>query len=697
MNFFFARFPLQQNDNSPIFENINYNVTVMENLPTGFTILQVSAFDADKGENAEFKYILKDPIQAFQIDPYSGWISVKDPGKLDRELNDKIILKVLAIEKKPNVDPDHKEPNSCIVEITLLDSNDNNPQFFPSNVYTFSVLETAAAGTLIGSVYASDRDINENGRIIYYKQNDSLSQNGPFDVYPHNGSIYVTDKFSQMLNKPGQFTFFVVASDLAKMHHERRTAVAIIRVNITDINNSVPEFIGAPFEAYVGESLPEGAYVTQIIAQDADQVDTMLEYSIVAGNDEKQFIIDSKTGKVYTSAVLDYEVKQSYDLLVQVSDGINTAVAPLLVNLVDINDNAPQFTHDVYNFTVVEELGANITVGTVLAIDRDSGKNSEIHYSIIGDHANELFFIEQRNGNIRTRTKLDREIESRVEFLVIAYDGGTPQLSGSSKVLVSIEDINDNAPFFDQTQYEVEVMEEIDPPIEIFRIQAQDLDTGDNAVVKYLILAGNEDNIFNINTDNGMITTSDRLNFERKSQYKLFVAARNLRPFQGPNSADIVNPSVEVVIKVKDINDEIVVFDQQLYHYKIPENLPRGTLIGAVTAMNPKRSDHEQDIVYWIEFTNDNDDDLSYNPNVGIMEKTLDKSLSKFNINSKTGEIIVIDSIDFDPPANEKMFEFKIKARDMLSINTFNTSVPVVIEITDVVSVIFVCYVFMFF
>lgn len=94
MNFFFARFPLQQNDNSPIFENINYNVTVMENLPTGFTILQVSAFDADKGENAEFKYILKDPIQAFQIDPYSGWISVKDPGKLDRELNDKIILKV---------------------------------------------------------------------------------------------------------------------------------------------------------------------------------------------------------------------------------------------------------------------------------------------------------------------------------------------------------------------------------------------------------------------------------------------------------------------------------------------------------------------------------------------------------------------------------------------------------------------------
>lgn len=326
-------------------------MTVMENLPTGFTILQVNAIDADKGENSEFQYVLKDNSGAFHIDPSTGWISVKNPTKLDREINDRIIMKVSAVERKPNVNPD-MIPKSSVVEVTLLDSNDNNPQFFPSNVYTFAVLETAATGTLIGSVYASDRDINENGKVIYYKQNDTISQNVPFEVFPHNGSIYVSDKFAHLLYKPEHFTFFIVASDLANLHHERRTGVAIIRVNVTDINNSIPEFVGAPFEAYVGESLPEGAYVTQITATDADTVDTSLEYSIVAGNDEKKFIINSKNGRVYTSAVLDYEEKQSYDLLVQVSDGINTAVAPLLVNLVDINDNSPQFTHNIYNFTV---------------------------------------------------------------------------------------------------------------------------------------------------------------------------------------------------------------------------------------------------------------------------------------------------------------------------------------------------------
>lgn len=85
---------------------------------------------------------------------------------------------------------------------------------------------------------------------------------------------------------------------------------------------------------FTGESLPEGAYVAQITARDADSSSSTLEYSIIAGNDEKLFIIDSRHGKIFSSAVLDFEKKQSYDLLVQVSDGVNTAVAPLLVNVV---------------------------------------------------------------------------------------------------------------------------------------------------------------------------------------------------------------------------------------------------------------------------------------------------------------------------------------------------------------------------
>lgn len=216
-------------------------------------------------------------------------------------------------------------------------------------MYTFNVLETAPPETIVGSVFAHDNDLEENGRVIYFKQNDSISQNAPFDVHLHNGTVYVTEAFANIPRKQGQYTFFVVASDSAKIHFERRTGVAVVRVNVTDINNSVPEFIGAPYEAFVGESLPEGAFVTQISAKDDDTINEVLEYSIIAGNDEKLFFIDSRSGKIFTASVLDFEKKQSYDLLVQVSDGINTAVAPLLVNVVDINDQVRKQSRESTN------------------------------------------------------------------------------------------------------------------------------------------------------------------------------------------------------------------------------------------------------------------------------------------------------------------------------------------------------------
>lgn len=434
---------------------------------------------------------------------------------------------------------------------------------------------------------------------------------------------------------------------------------------MTDINNSVPEFIGAPYEAFVGESLPEGAFVTQISAKDEDSINEVLEYSIIAGNDDKLFFIDSHTGKIFTAAVLDYEKKVSYDLLVQVSDGINTAVAPLLINVVDINDQVPTFAQSSYNFTVVEELPGNTTIGTVLAIDRDSGKNAIVHYAIISDEANEALMIDVNTGVLRTRRKLDREVTSSFDFTVIAFDSGTPQLSGTANVRVKVEDINDNPPRFEQDVYAVEVPEEVPAPLDVFQVSARDIDAGDNAVIKYLILAGNEDNLFSINPDTGMLSTTDKLNFETKSEYLLHVAARNLRPFAGPNASSIVNPAVQVAITVRDINDELVIFDQQSYNIHIYENTPKNQVVAVLNATNPHRGQSEQDVYYWIEPSNK-------------------IALNKFFIDSITGELVLKETLDRDPPANEQGFRFRVFARDRMSINTFNTSVPVVIEVIDV-------------
>lgn len=651
---------LDVNDNSPVFEFDTYNITVMENLPIGFTVVQVYALDEDSGENGQFFYKLAEESDAFNIDPKTGGITVKDSSKLDRETQDLIRLQVLAIEKKPNVNPDAKK-STTTVEIHLLDANDNNPQFVPESIYNFHATELELPGTIIGNVKAIDPDLGNNGLVQYSIQQDSVGKSVPFRITSLNGSIVITEAFSKIIRKPSRYTFFVLATDRASIESERRASTAVVNVDIIDVNNNPPEFIGAPYEAFIGESLPPGAFVYQLQAKDTD-VNTILSYNIVGGNDENQFSIDPKTGRINTAVVMDFEKRQSYDLVVQASDGINSVVAGLTVHIVDINDQQPRFIHNIYNFSVFEELQANLTVGSVLAIDADSGKNALVQYKILGEQGNNAFFIDHI-GNILTKRSLDREKESSLEFLLVAFDGGTPQLSGTTTVMIQVEDINDNAPHFESDTYIVNVPEEEDPPYNVFQIKAFDKDEGSNAIIKYNIVGGNEEKLFDIDEDTGGVFSIEKLNFERQTEYILHVAARNILPFQGPKASKLANPFVRLIIKVQDVNDELVVFVKPSYEYQIQENTTRSITVGYVNASNPHRASSDQDITYWIGEGN---------------------AEGKFWINPSSGELILMDRVDRDPPENQEFFKLRIFARDLLSRNQFNTTVPVTIYVEDV-------------
>jgi len=603
----------------------------------------------------------------------------------------------------------NKKPQNLLYQNTKLTLSLEQDCVVPINLYNFQVLETATPGTQIGHVYAYDRDLGDNGRVQYYKQNDSISLAAPFDVNAQNGSIFVLPQFTRLAKKLSSYTLFVKAIDSASIHFERRHSVAVVQINVTDINNSVPEFIGTtPFEAYVGESLPEGAFVSQIHARDDDSITEQLEFSIVAGNDEKLFIIDSRSGKIYTSAVLDYERKQSYDLLVQVSDGVNTAVAPLIVNIIDINDQQPVFAHQFYNFTLNEEAGPNQTVGQPLvAVDRDSGKNGQLQYSLLGELANDAFSLDAKTGQLRTRRSLDAELEPVIDFQVMARDGGIPQLRGLANVRVRVLDINDWAPRFEQARYELEVQEELEPPVEVAQIRAFDKDRDENAIIKFLIIGGNEQGLFTINSDTGQLSTAGRLNFESKREHRLQVAARNVHPFQGPHARTIVNPAVEINVRVLDINDELVLFERTHYHWRLSELTARNTIVGRVNASNGHRAPTEQDIVYWLgpvqvmqagqtkrgsasgtgnskgnhSTSSTASSDQSW-PEVGGGSRS---SLSgKFWIDERSGELILSEPLDRDAPKFEQVFKFTVYARDRKSINKQNASVPVVIDVLDV-------------
>lgn len=225
---------LDLNDNLPEFEVDLYNISIVENLPNGFSVLQVIARDRDQGENGQFDYQLVDPSGAFAVDPKSGWLTVKDQSVLDREERDHLLMKVLAIERKPSVvtrDGLRRENSSSVdVGVTLLDANDNNPIFVPGNLYELIARTDYKLDTVLGQVHAVDDDLGPNGMVKYrlQKPGNSTTRTPPFKVDEDTGMITVAE--SPILE--GRHAIFVEAADQPANPSERRFSLAVVTVDV---------------------------------------------------------------------------------------------------------------------------------------------------------------------------------------------------------------------------------------------------------------------------------------------------------------------------------------------------------------------------------------------------------------------------------------------------------------------------------
>lgn len=204
---------LDLNDNRPEFEVELYNISIVENLPSGFSVLQVVAVDRDQGENADFLYVVGDeePEGAFSIDPRTGWITVRDQELLDREMRQRIRMNIQAVEKIEPYGQPNQEPSFVQIEVTLLDANDNTPQFDMGNLYEFKINSNVPIGHVIGYITAKDPDEGRNGMILYELQHPRGSGVIPFRLDPKTGALIVSGAL-----KRGRIAVFVEASDQVK-------------------------------------------------------------------------------------------------------------------------------------------------------------------------------------------------------------------------------------------------------------------------------------------------------------------------------------------------------------------------------------------------------------------------------------------------------------------------------------------------
>ncbi|XP_066489731.1 cadherin EGF LAG seven-pass G-type receptor 1 [Tiliqua scincoides] len=574
---------LDVNDNAPIFVSTPFQATVLENVPLGYSVLHIQAVDADSGDNARLEYKLIElshPSSVvspsgvtgfpFQINNSTGWITVSS--ELDRETVENYHFEVEARDQGVPV-----MSSSASVSITVLDVNDNSPTF-TEKVYQLRLNEDAAVGSSVLALTAVDRDVNS---VVTYQIASGNTRNR-FAITSQSAGGLITLALPLDYKQERQYVLTVTASDGTLFDTVQ------VFINVTDANTHRPVFKSSHYTVYVSEDEPVGTPIETISATDEDTGENARITYILEDN-IPQFRIDPDTGTITTLMELDYEDQASYTLAITAQDnGIpqksDTTYVEIII--VDANDNAPRFLRDRYQGTVFEDVPLATSVLQVSATDRDSPPSNRILYTFQGgDDGDGDFYIEATSGVIRTFRKLDRENVAVYSLRAFAVDRGNPPLKASVDIQVTVLDINDNPPVFEQDEFDIFVEENSPVGSVVARISAIDPDEGTNAQIMYQIVEGNVPEVFQLDLLNGDLTALMDLDYESQTEYVIVVQA---------TSAPLVSRAT-VHIRLLDQNDNPPVLQdfQILFNNYVTNksnSFPSG-VIGKIPAHDPDVSD----------------------------------------------------------------------------------------------------------
>ncbi|EDV26024.1 uncharacterized protein TRIADDRAFT_84, partial [Trichoplax adhaerens] len=630
----------------PQFTQSRYRATVAESQLRNLPILTVRAISFS-GRGIIYSILNGNVNSRFTINADTGLITA--PFGLDYE-NDQhdYTLTIRATESEAN-------PLSSQVQatITITDSNDCTPQFTKTEYEPSQAIpETASVGTQVVQVSATDCDSGTSGQLRYSIQSEY------FKIDEVSGAVEI----SKQLNYENKqvYSFIVTVQDLGT---PSRSSQARVTIPVIDTNDEAPKFSLENYRFSVDENAPGGETVATVIAFDLDS--KVITYTIIGGNTEGNFVIDSVSGVIRLRSNPNPNFRQrSYSLRVAASDSRLTGYTNVIIDINDINDHKPVFTQcNTYAPTIAEHQPSGSTVLTVTASDDDEGSFGLISYSLVLD-ANQPkhFNIDAKTGAITTNREFDRERQSLYSITVRATDGGNNSslsevMSGFCTFNVRVTDINDNSPSFEFKQYFGSVLLNVPINTRIITLVASDNDTGNSGAVTYSLDQSDDALYFQIDPTNGILSTARSLDGNKREYRFLAVAIDNGQP-----PLQSVAP---VVIQVQTNN--AARFTQDRYQAQIVESANVGTIVATVNAYMAG-----DDSNAWI---------ATYALEPGNLPKT--NNPPKFSINIITGQIGVTDSLDYEVTPQ---FELKVIGRldnGNQQVTTFSTVIIQIIDVND--------------
>ncbi|XP_065815113.1 protocadherin gamma-A11-like [Labrus bergylta] len=457
---------------------------------------------------------------------------------------------------------------------------------------------------------------------------------------------------------------------------ENPLEVHYVAIEILDVNDHSPTFPENETQLQISESALPGARFQLQGALDPDSDMYSIQQYRLSPNEHFRLEVKDrgKNGKIpvlYLHKPLDKETSRSHRLMLTAVDGGKPAKSgsmAILVNVLDVNDNMPVFAKDSYSAMLKENSPIGTTIMQVNATDLDDGLNGEVVYSF-GDNVNnklrKLFEVDPNTGTIIVKGLIDFEANDRYEIDIKASDKGQVALETEKSVVITIVDLNDNAPDIEVTSFSKAIPEDSKPGTTVALISVQDRDSGVNGKVicyisedvPFTLTPSLQDNMYSI-------VTKSLLDREQQSTYDVTIIAKD-------GGEQPLSSQRTISVSVSDVNDNSPEFSTSPYTFYVVENNVAGASLFSVSAHDCDEADNAL---------------ISYNI---VRNGDEHKSFTSFlNINSENGDITALKSFDFE---TVKTFQFQVVATDSgtpslssnVTVNVFildqNDNAPVIL------------------
>ncbi|XP_074648131.1 cadherin-87A-like isoform X2 [Tubulanus polymorphus] len=668
---------------------------VKDGFPARKYLLTVIAEDGDKFAPRKIRYeIMSNPGGLFEIDPNSGNITTLQI--LDREkpilANGYVSIDVKAREvvnaSLGIYGNDRSNTATGTVIVTVLDENDNPPLWAP-RTYKTEVNEDIASNVMVPNLLLSveDRDQGNNGK---YKI-ELLNHRDRFSIDPTEGQslttvgVKVINSFDYEKNDR-EFILKIKAQE--HLTTEKRSDTATVTIAIQDVNDNVPVFDKNEYIASVLETRPPGYSITTIQAVDADSGtfgSTGIQYSLI-GNGAEKFHVNTISGLITVANCptpgsgncIDYEQTRTYLLNFVATDHSGTGQTvskPLVINILDANDNTPQCEIPKYVGFIREQESLPNPPLQVKAVDLDSERdgNNRIRYTIDGGNGKNLFQISETSGLISAKLPIDFESTPGglgVYHLTIKVSDAEPK-SDTCQVIINVQDVNDHRPnFIPSNVYVKDISENTPGKTFILNVTATDLDPprSSNGDVSYRIESGSLGK-FVIDQKSGEIRTANEATFDYDSrkQYILTVIGSDAGQPQ-------LSATAKVTINILDVNNKNPYFEKSVVRVRIYENATVNTNLINVTA---KDLDSGAVIRYSIEPTS------AYNKGGDLVDPNSYDYKNLFKIDDITGQISTNSRLNYDK-AVEVYLQVQAQDKNVTQQTGTGTVVVVILDINEI-------------